>query len=109
MKVKDFFSLSRYKAVIIFILKKILRRLGETETYLKFHEIEQYHFRMLRCPDCVIKTKCVGCGCHTEGRMNNKTDYCSKGKWGMFFDKEQWDDYKQRFNVKFTLEGDFNN
>lgn len=104
MRIKDIFSPYRWKAVIIFLIKKLLRILGETEIYLEQHEIEQYMYRMLRCPECVVNGKCLHCGCDTIGRMNNKTDTCSKLNWGIIQTKEEWEYSKKLLGIKFGLE-----
>lgn len=104
MKLIDFVSPSRWKSVIIWILKIILKKLDKGGyDYLEVHEIEQYMYRLLSCPDCVAAGKCTHCGCDTIGRMNNRSDYCSNDKWGLFMDKEQWENFKKVQGIIFLI------
>ncbi len=103
MRFKDFFTPSRWKSFVTWLLKLIVRKLDNSEIYLEPYEVEQYMFRLLRCPECVNKGKCIHCGCDTIGRMMNRTDECSDGRWGNFLSKEMWEQYKKDFEVRFTL------
>lgn len=103
-KMGDWLSPARWKSVLTYLLKYLLEKLGDKPGTLQPHEIEQYMFRILACSKC-IPSKCVsGCGCYGVARMNVRNDYCSLGRWGEFKSKEDWEDYKKQYNVKFSLE-----
>lgn len=103
MRFRDIVTPSRWKSFIVWLLKKLLRWLDGSEVYLEPYEVEQYMFRMLRCPDCVKEGKCLHCGCDTIGRMMNRTDYCSDHRWGAFEDKEGWEQLKKINKIQFKL------
>lgn len=110
MRFRDFFTPSRWRSFIIWVLKSIIKVLAkdEVEYNLDFYEIEQYMFRMLRCPDCVAAGECTHCGCDIKGRMMNRHDYCSAieedpTKWGPFMDKESWENFKEINKIEFKL------
>lgn len=105
IRLKDFFSLERYRAVLISLLGKILNYL-DGDSKLEIHIIEQYMFRLLQCPQCVSKGSCVHCGCSIPDKMWVKTDYCSDYKWGPFMTKEAWETHKQKYNLKFEIKYD---
>ncbi len=100
---RDWLDPKRWKAVLIFLLKKLLMKLGDVPGALEAHEIEQYMFRVLACKKCV-PAKCVsGCGCYGVERMNGRQDTCSLGRWAPFKTKEEWNKYKAEYKVEFTL------
>jgi hypothetical protein len=103
MRLKDFFTPARWKSFIVWLLKLLLRRIDGSEVYLEFWEVEQYMYRMLKCPDCVSAGKCTHCGCHTNGRMMNRDEVCSADKWGGFMSEEEWKEYKEFNKIKFQL------
>lgn len=103
MRIKDFFRPSRWMSFTIWLLKKILRYLDKSEIYLDRWEMEQYMFRMLTCPECVEEGKCLHCGCDTMGRMMNRTDTCSRDKWGLFMSEKVWDAYRKSNQIKFIM------
>lgn len=110
MRIKDIINPKRQKSFIIFLLKKFLRWIGETDTYLEQHEMEQYMYRLLKCPDCVAAGKCIKhkegeepCNCHTIGRMNNKTDTCPNNNWGMMQSKTDWEYTKKILGIEIIL------
>lgn len=85
--------------------------MGEDNSYLEPYEIEQYMYRLLKCPDCVKEGKCIGhfegeepCNCHTIGRMNNRKDTCSIKKWGVFQSKDNWEITKKERGIVFILQ-----
>lgn len=51
LRLIDFVTPKRWRAVIAWVLKKILIKLDKSDTYLEIHEIEQLMFRILMCPD----------------------------------------------------------
>lgn len=103
MKAIDLFTPSRWKSFIVWLLKISLKKLDGTDVYLEFWEVEQYMYRMLSCPKCVEKGKCIHCDCHTNGRMMNRTDHCSDGRWGLWFSKEEWQAFKVQTKLEFKL------
>ena len=105
MRLKDFFSLERYKAVSISILQKLLQLLDKSETsdYREIHIIEQYMYRLLRCSECVDNKACIHCGCYMPEKAWVRSDYCSEGKWPPFMSKEDWNNYKVEKGIKFSL------
>ena len=76
MRLKDFFSLERYKSVLIWLLRTLLNKLDGS---------------------------CLDCGCKIPAKMFVRTDYCSDGKWLPFMDEKTWNEYKIKNNIKFTL------
>lgn len=104
VRIKDIISPKRWLSVFVWLLKKLVRKLDNSEVQLEAWEIEQYMFRILRCPDCVENKTCVHCGCDTMGRMMNRFDSCSQNKWGKFFESEkEWKDYKDSKDIYFSL------
>lgn len=103
----DFITPARWKSVLTWILKKLLRKLDKSSAYLEMHEIEQLHFRMLSCPECALANTCTHCGCAFTGRINSWEDHCSDGKWGRFFDKEHWENYKKEYGLEFFMTAKF--
>lgn len=103
LRLIDFVTPKRWRAVAAWILKKILRKLDKSAAYLEVHEIEQLMFRILMCPECAKLDECTHCGCNFTGRINNWFDSCSKEKWGAFFNKEDWENHKKEYGLKFFL------
>ena len=106
MRLKDIVSTTRWKYFVIFLLKKSLRALEpQAKPYIERHEIEQLVTRFLDadCQKCLDSGSCLHCGCHTEGRMNGWNDSCSAGNWGPIKDKQEWNQYKQKHNIKFQV------
>lgn len=103
LRLIDFVTPKRWRAVTAWILKKILMKLDESDTYLELHEIEQLMFRILMCPECAKADECIHCGCNFTGRINNWFDSCSQGKWGSFFNKEEWEKHKEEYGLKFFM------
>jgi hypothetical protein len=102
MRLKDFFSLERYKSVLIWLLRTLLNKLDGGNALEVFH-VEQYMYRLLRCNSCVLNGSCLDCGCKIPAKMFVRTDYCSDGKWLPFMDEKTWNEYKIENNIKFTL------
>lgn len=86
---KDFIDPKRYRAVLVWILKRSLRLLGENTVYLTKNELLQYTFRTAQCTNCLIEGRCENCGCDAEGRLNGITDECSLKKWGPFLSDDE--------------------
>jgi len=86
----DYYDPKRWKAFYVWLLKKQLKSLGETTTYLERHELIQMAYRVGQCWECIKEGKCQNCGCDTEGRMNGEDDVCSAGKWGVKLTKEEF-------------------
>lgn len=88
------------------ITKRLLKDM--LEPYI----IEQYMFRLLQCPQCVLNGKCIGsgdcegCGCDTWGKMIIPSEKCYCGKWGPMRTKEGWEEIKNNINLKFKVEYD---
>lgn len=101
---KDIFSPKRWKAVLVWLLKKAVRKLDGSEIYLTKNELIQYAYRVSQCGECIQKGQCVNCNCDAEGRFNGRTDTCSLDKWGAFLSDEEMDKFlknnKLIFNVK---------
>lgn len=106
VRIKDFFSLERYRSVGIFLLRSALKKLEGKEAvkYEEVHIIEQYMFRIISCQTCVNNGACEHCGCAIPEKMWVRTDRCSNGKWGEFMSKEDWSNFKKAFNIKFKIE-----
>lgn len=100
---KDWFSPSRWKSVLIFLLKKALHKLGDKPGFLSDDEILQYAFRVLACPKCLKNGDCLSCGCNAIGKMNVREDSCSAGRWGPFKTLQEWNEYRTKYNVEFKL------
>lgn len=100
----DIFSPKRWKAVLVWGLKLLVRKLDNKSTYLRKNELLQYSYRVANCADCLQKGSCLHCGCNAEGRLNGITDECSAGKWGAFLSDKEMDEFlknnKLIFNVK---------
>lgn len=104
----DVVTPKRWLSVILWILKLLVKKLDKSEVYIEAWEIEQYAFRILTCPECVLQGNCVHCGCDTIGRMMNRFEHCSEGKWGRFFEtKELWEKYKKDYDINFFLVGKY--
>lgn len=103
-KHRDWIDPRRWKSVLIFCLKWLLHKLGDVPGKLSVQEIEQYMIRTISCKGC-LKTasgKCLsGCGCNTLARMNVRVDSCSLGRWGPFLSDKKWDEYKEKYNIRF--------
>jgi len=101
---KDIFSVYRWKAVLVWLLKLTVRKLDNKSIYLTKNELLQYSYRVANCGDCLQNGSCLHCGCNAEGRLNGITDECSAGKWGAFLSDEEMDKFlnnnKLIFNVK---------
>ena len=98
---KDILSPNRWKAFIVWILRRMLTALGgEAKQILSVHEIENIVYRMRTCSECVEQGTCVHCGCNTMGRMQEPTESCSAGKWGPFYEPERWRRVKKKLNFK---------
>lgn len=110
MKIRliDLVTPKRWLSVIVWVLKMLVKKLDKSEVYLEAWEIEQYQFRLLTCPECVAQGKCTHCGCDTIGRMMNRFENCSAGKWGSFFEsKELWEAHKKEQNLNFFMVGKY--
>lgn len=104
MRIKDFFSIERYKSVLTWFLRWCLVKLEGKEAldYEQVHIIEQYMFRIIQCRTCVNAGKCEHCGCHIPEKMWVRHDYCSNSKWGPFMDEDAWEKHKQKHKIIFS-------
>lgn len=100
---QDWINPEKWKSVLVFLLKKLLKYLDGSEVYLEPWEVEQYHFRLLMCETCVENKKCTNCGCDTLAKMNNRKETCSKGRWPKFKTKEDWESFKTTQGIIFAL------
>lgn len=105
MKLKYYFMPDRWRAYSIYLLQKLLRRLGEADYVPEVHEVEQYMYRYLTCPECMAESKCVksDCGCKMPERAHVRTDFCPTYKWGPFKDKESWKEFKYNNEIQFLI------
>lgn len=69
-------------------------------------DVEQIHYRMLECSDCMERGSCIHCGCDMV-KLLNKEETCSAGKWGPTKSKEDWKAYKKEHGIKFGLKTNF--
>lgn len=99
----DMLSPKKWKSVFISLLKKLLLKLDGTSQVVPLYVAEQYVYRELVCPDCVIATKCVHCHCDTEDKMTVATETCSSFKWFPEMNKEDWSKFKLNNNINFRL------
>lgn len=72
----------KWKKVAIFLLKKLLRRLGDERPLLNKYEILTLAYRAANCTECLTVGKCVNCKCDTEGLFNDFSGKCSLNKFG---------------------------
>lgn len=93
----------RWKSYFVYLLRKFLKGLDESDWTPEIHEIEQYHFRLLSCPDCVGFGTCVHCGCKVPERMWNRKETCSEMKWQQFMDKDSWEKHKKAYGITFKI------
>jgi hypothetical protein len=101
---KYYFYPSRWRAVYIYLLRRYLKWLDGSDWTPEIHEIEQYHFRLLACAQCVRDGVCTEpCKCLIPEKIWNRTDECTAGNWGEFMTEEEWENYKSQFGVKFLL------
>ncbi len=83
----------------------VVRSLFNYDVY-QGHIIEQMMFRRIECKPCVDAGSCEHCGCSMGDKMAKWADLqaeCSAGKWGKIMNKEDWDAYKTKFNVNFSV------
>ena len=105
---EDIFSPKRWKAILVWLLKKAVRFLDRKETYLTKNELLQYSYRVAQCSDCLLEGKCKHCGCDAEGRLNGITDVCSAGKWGAMLTDEEMDKFLNNNKLIFTVKTESN-
>lgn len=105
---EDIFSPNRWKAVVVWWLKKILIKLDNSDKYLTKNELLQYSYRVAQCSDCLQAGKCKHCGCDSEGRLNGVTDSCSAGKWGVMLTDEEMDNFLKKNKFIFTVKTESN-
>ena len=104
MRLIDLVTPKRWLSVAIWLLQTVLNKLGEDGQFTpQVHEIEQYMYRYLQCPDCLAAKQCKSCGCKIPERMHVKTDHCSEFRWGPIMDAYEWDRYKSMYNINFSL------
>ena len=92
MRLKYYFSFKRIRSFTIHLLKKALRKLGETDYSPEKHEIEQFMYRYLTCPDCLAQGHCKEpCKCLMPERMHVMTDHCPAKLWNKMKNKKNWE------------------
>ena len=105
-RIKDLISPERWKQVLIYFLKQLLKKLDTSPVSLTRNELLQYAYRAAKCTDCLYNKSCLHCGCNTAGKMSNKTDYCSNEYWGVFMTDEEMDEFLKKnefiFDVKIV-------
>jgi len=47
--------------------------------------------------------KCKHCGCATPALFYSYYLSCEEGKWGPFFNKKNWAEYKKLLNIKLSI------
>lgn len=65
------------------------------------HEIEQLMLRLFLCPEC--EKKCVHCGCYGWGKMLNRDESCSAGKWGPMMKRKEWEQNKKERGIYYMF------
>ena len=70
---------------------------------LPFHRLEQILYRSRMCRPCLEAGKCTECGCTTPDLFFDPSVYCSGGKWGPMMDKENWEEFKQIYNIDIVV------
>jgi hypothetical protein len=68
-----------------------------------YHIAEQIIYRSLICNDCMRDGKCKHCGCHTPVLFYSYFLSCEEGKWGPFFNRKNWKEYKRLMNIDIKL------
>lgn len=80
-----------------------------SSTYSQVHVVEQLMYRFLNCSNCLAANKCIGdgtnegCGCVLPDKMVVLWETDHLGKWGPVMGPKEWEEYKKRLEVKFTL------
>ena len=103
MRVRDIFSPKRWKSVFVWILQVVLTKLDGQPYPPKVHEVEQFMYRYLQCPECLAAGVCKHCGCKIPERMHVRRDHCSELKWGPVMTKENWEKYKTDYDIRFSV------
>lgn len=105
ISIQYFFQPTRWKFVLIYILKHILNYLGDDSIYLEEYLLVQYAYRTAACYNTCINNptgQCTECGCDTVGAINVKEYKCSGNRWGMFWTKEEYEMIKRDFDITLT-------
>ncbi len=108
-KWSDIFSPTRWKMVYIWLLKKHLRYVDGSETYLTKNELLQYAYRVARCSDCLQNQKCKNCNCDVEGKINVRSDSCEyinaddRINFGQFFTEEEFSKFLESNELVFDV------
>ena len=76
------------------------------EKFIGFHVVEQIMYRATVCSECTKAGKCVGCGCTTPDLYFTRDISCSKHRWGPIMTKENWETFKDIYNIKFKIDVD---
>jgi len=108
----DWYDNRRWKSFISYLAKKWLVysgeiKVGEEARVLTKSELIQYGYRFAKCYECIIKGQCINCSCDAVGKVNNKTDFCSLEKFGIFLEDVELEDLIKQgvFNtLKITVE-----
>ena len=101
---EDIFSPNRWRAVWVWLVKRYLNWMGESDKYLTTNEMLQVAYRVGKCGDCLQAGKCLHCGCNAEGRLNGDTDECSAGKWGQKLTEEEMNKFRETNELIFNVE-----
>lgn len=72
---------------------------------------EQVVYRTLKCPECVIRGSCIGCGCPTAELMRTPKGHCGlkdkdgndTPKWENMMTTEEWEQLKTDLNFEFSI------
>lgn len=105
-------DLSKIKIVEFFKPKNwmsVIRSFFNMDVY-QGHIIEQLMFRRIECRPCVLAGSCEHCGCTIGNSFSKMADLkasCSGGKWGPVMSAKEWEAYKAKFNINFSVTYNF--
>lgn len=78
----------------------------EEEGYIRIAEqdiipfCEQIVYRTIECAKCLENKQCEHCTCEFPSKMETPEQKCPIGEWDAIMPKQEWDEYKQRNNIK---------
>lgn len=101
---RDMFSSKKWKAVYVWLIKRHLNRLGETNKYLSKEELIQYAFRVASCSKCINAKdgNCKFCGCDVEGKLNDRLNGDDYAGWGPILSDEEMNDILKDYEIVFS-------
>ena len=70
---------------------------------MTLHYAEQVVYACLVCAPCVEKGSCLHCSCAMPEAALAPSASCSKGRWEVKMNKEDWEMYKIIHNIKLKL------